>query len=209
MNTFEDSFDQKSDFQPLTFAGGLYDADTELIRFGARDYDSRIGRWTTRDPIGLAGGMNQYAYVSGNPMTYMDPAGLWSISVNGYAGFGGGVTFGQNPNDAWFLGFQVGYGIGQSLSWDKRGTSPDWNPEVFRPINEVPTLTLGLFGNIEAGLGPLSLEYNLKKGYVVENENSKWLPYSSSGPSPKVTSIWDIFKFEYGASTGVEIYVHH
>lgn len=43
-------------FQPLTFAGGLWDADTKLIRFGARDYDPTIGRWTTKDPIGFAGG---------------------------------------------------------------------------------------------------------------------------------------------------------
>ncbi|MEQ1723741.1 MAG: RHS repeat-associated core domain-containing protein, partial [Pseudobdellovibrio sp.] len=39
------------DFQPLTYAGGLYDSDTKLIRFGARDYDPTIGRWTTKDPI--------------------------------------------------------------------------------------------------------------------------------------------------------------
>jgi len=34
-------------FQPFGFAGGLYDADTELTRFGARDYKPTIGRWTT------------------------------------------------------------------------------------------------------------------------------------------------------------------
>ena len=33
------------------FAGGIYDPDTELVRFGARDYDPRVGRWTTKDPI--------------------------------------------------------------------------------------------------------------------------------------------------------------
>lgn len=33
-----------ADFQPFGFAGGLYDADTGLVRFGARDYDARTGR---------------------------------------------------------------------------------------------------------------------------------------------------------------------
>ena len=33
-------------FQPFGFAGGLYDHQTGLIRFGARDYDSEAGRWT-------------------------------------------------------------------------------------------------------------------------------------------------------------------
>ncbi|MGE3921244.1 MAG: RHS repeat-associated core domain-containing protein [Gammaproteobacteria bacterium] len=63
------------DFQPLMYAGGLYDSDTKLIRFGARDYDPTIGRWTTKDPIGLAGGLNQYDYGAGNPMTLVDPSG--------------------------------------------------------------------------------------------------------------------------------------
>lgn len=64
-------------FQPLGFAGGLYDADTGFVRFGARDYDPKIGRWTTKDPIGFGGGdTNLYAYVGGNPMSYVDPSGL-------------------------------------------------------------------------------------------------------------------------------------
>ena len=36
-------------FQPFAFAGGLYDHDTKLVRFGARDYDSSIGRGDTRN----------------------------------------------------------------------------------------------------------------------------------------------------------------
>lgn len=43
-------------FQPFGFAGGLYDRDTGLTRFGARDYDPQTGRWTAKDSIGLAGG---------------------------------------------------------------------------------------------------------------------------------------------------------
>lgn len=70
-------------FQPLTFAGGLYDADTKLVRFGARDYDPTIGRWTTKDPIGFAGGdTNLYAYVGGNPMSYIDPNGLFPKNID-------------------------------------------------------------------------------------------------------------------------------
>ena len=64
------------DFQPITYTGGLYDQDTKLLRLGARDYDPTIGRWTTKDPIGLAGGdTSLYAYVGGNPMSYVDPKG--------------------------------------------------------------------------------------------------------------------------------------
>ena len=47
-------------WQPFGFAGGLYDRDTELVRFGARDYDPSVGRWTNKDPITFEGGWNVF-----------------------------------------------------------------------------------------------------------------------------------------------------
>jgi RHS repeat-associated protein len=64
-------------FQPFGFAGGLYDADTGLTRFGARDYDAQTGRWTTKDPIRFGGGTNFYGYVLNDPVNLVDPAGLF------------------------------------------------------------------------------------------------------------------------------------
>lgn len=65
---------------PFGFAGGLYDADTGLIRFGYRDYDPDSGRWTARDPIGFAGGdWNLYGYVLNDPINWIDRTGLASI----------------------------------------------------------------------------------------------------------------------------------
>ena len=59
---------------PFGFAGGLVDQHTGLIRFGFRDYDPEIGRWTARDPIGFAGGdTNLYGYVLGDPVNGIDP----------------------------------------------------------------------------------------------------------------------------------------
>ncbi|MBQ0753246.1 MAG: hypothetical protein KBT87_14495 [Gammaproteobacteria bacterium] len=63
------------------FAGGLQDIDTGLIRYGFRDYDSRIGRWTARDPIGLSGGLNVYGYVGQNPLSNVDPSGLVTFEL--------------------------------------------------------------------------------------------------------------------------------
>jgi len=69
--------DTNPGFQPFGFAGGLYDRDTKLVRFGARDYDPEIGRWTVKDPILFAGGdTNLYGYVLNDPVNFLDPPGL-------------------------------------------------------------------------------------------------------------------------------------
>ena len=70
--------DSASDFKvPFGFAGGLYDPDTGLTRFGYRDYDAETGKWTAKDPIGFDGGdTNLYGYVLGDPINLIDPEGL-------------------------------------------------------------------------------------------------------------------------------------
>ena len=74
------------------FAGGLHDRDTGLVRFGARDYDPVIGRWTAKDPIDFAGGdLNLYGYSFNDPINLVDPIGLWGITVGGSV-FGVDVT---------------------------------------------------------------------------------------------------------------------
>ena len=101
---------------PFGFAGGLHDRDTGLVRFGYRDYDPEVGRWTAKDPIGFAGGDTYlYGYTLNNPINLIDPWGLfWEYSQStgqmthvdnqtgdrtsfgaGYAGTGEGLN---NPN---------------------------------------------------------------------------------------------------------------
>ena len=70
------ALDTNPGFQPFGFAGGLYDSDTKLVRFGARDYDAEIGRWTSKDPIGFKGKTtNLYGYVLNNPINFRDATG--------------------------------------------------------------------------------------------------------------------------------------
>jgi RHS repeat-associated protein len=76
------TLDTHPGFQPFGFAGGLYDWQTGLVHFGAREYDQETGRWITKDPIGFAGGDgNLYAYVGNEPVNNVDPEGLCLDSV--------------------------------------------------------------------------------------------------------------------------------
>ena len=67
--------DTNPGFQPFGFAGGLYDPDTKLTRYGLRDYDPETGRWTTKDPGGFSGGPNLYAYANNDPVNFTDSLG--------------------------------------------------------------------------------------------------------------------------------------
>src|SRR6185437_8737475 len=70
--------DSNPGFQPFGFAGCLYDQDTRLCHFGAREYDPYTGRWMQKDPIGLQSrDTNLYGYVLADPVNQFDAAGTW------------------------------------------------------------------------------------------------------------------------------------
>jgi len=70
----------------------------------ARYYIPAIGRFISEDPIGLAGGINVYAYAYDNPVNFLDPSGL-DVTINTYHG--------DFPN-----GFgHIGIGVNSSSTW--------------------------------------------------------------------------------------------
>jgi RHS repeat-associated protein len=92
----------------LRFPGQQADPDTGFAYNYFRDYDPTLGRYIQADPIGLAGGINRYAYVGGNPVARMDPRGLETIfehytglpdryrtnAISAIAGWQDALTFG-------------------------------------------------------------------------------------------------------------------
>ncbi|NLW49121.1 MAG: RHS repeat-associated core domain-containing protein, partial [Firmicutes bacterium] len=72
------TLDTNPGFQPFGFVGGLYDKDTGLVRFGARDYDAETGRWTAKDPIRFNGeDTNLFMYCGNDPVNYIDSEGFF------------------------------------------------------------------------------------------------------------------------------------
>jgi RHS repeat-associated protein len=60
----------------FAFTGHHYDRPTGLSLTHYRAYDGHLGRWTTKDPIRFAGGLNLYGYCENDPINCIDPSGL-------------------------------------------------------------------------------------------------------------------------------------
>lgn len=117
--------------QNLRFQGQYLDRETGLHFNTFRFYDPDVGRFTTPDPIGLAGGINTYTYAD-NPFGWVDPLGLTPCGGSGKVH--GNSHASKNPNHVYVIvdtktGRMMKPGIsGRPLN--KNGTSPRANQQV-------------------------------------------------------------------------------
>ena len=97
-----------------------------LYNFRARWYDSNIGRWLSKDPIGLEGGLNLYVFCGNDPVNFVDPDGSnpYAIAWGDALYEAGNLAASDGPmwyGDAYALGYLavVGVVIGSEFIWDE------------------------------------------------------------------------------------------
>lgn len=113
---------------PFGFAGGIYDNDTELVRFGARDYDPQTGRWTAKDPILFNGGdVNLYGYTLNNPINFIDPNGLEIYYIQLGLLYGASNSALSNRGSSTSAGSGLGYdsSSGNIITFTNRGSGTE------------------------------------------------------------------------------------
>jgi len=170
--------DSNSSFTiPFGFAGGLHDRDTNLVRFGYRDYSPELGRWTAKDPILFAGGdTNLYGYVSNDPVNWVDPEGLFSW---GFGGTVGPLTVSwdsSNPtktNLSLTSDLEIGGGISLTFDHPFEDSNPTKSPVDFNigPSRWLGFSTDGTKLSVKLGLGAGLTPIDISKGgYFPEDD---------------------------------------
>ena len=159
------------------FQGRERSAATGLTNFRMRWYDAETGRWLSKDPIGLSGGLNLYESFGNKPNVLTDPFGLWTfqVGISGTGGAGNGATvgvgfaLGRSPSGQWQLGvyytggdgayISKGGGVSVDFTWSPNGDICDLEG-VGQTVGGSGTTPLGSIGGegsfpLPTGDGPL------------------------------------------------------
>lgn len=181
--------------ETVAYTGHVQDKSTGLVYMQARYYDPRTGRFLSQDPVGFVDtnpmSFNRYVYANNNPYRYRDPDGLWAVSIEGYVGYGGGISFGQNPGtEEFFIGIKAGFGVGGGFEYSPMASSPQ----------EKNYFGLYANGGVSLGNGDFSMEFN--EGVVSGNGTGSTDRHSGREPNFSVSEDNPI-KAKASASFGI------
>ena len=125
--------------------GRWYSWKTGLYYFRARWYDPVAGRWLSKDPIGISGGLNQYVAFGNNPVGKRDPLGLCDGEPQGNPGrYRNGEEFveqyiadlreASRTVSFWWPSRMYDWSIsgGRDLAFERRGEEYAWRGYVLQ-----------------------------------------------------------------------------
>jgi len=162
---------------PIQHTGREND-QTGLHFYRTRYYDPVLKRFISEDQIGLLAGTNFYAYVGNNPVSAVDPLGLWSLSVSGYYGWGGGVSVTGEGFHIGSITFEGGVGLGGGVNFNPWGGKPD--PNASSNSNSI-----GVAAGGNVGWGPFSLGMGWNYGGT-QDCKIRWHEYGGLDPEYNV-----------------------
>ena len=202
--------------EKYTFTGQFIEADIGLYYFGARWYDSSLGRFISEDPI--KGSMtssqsqNPYVYCMNNPLRYVDPSGMavgerytdqngnthWFATVHNYKGGSGLQASGG------FAIYPDLIGLSPSTQITYNSTSGEYSFSLECSIQDKNSNSAG-FLYLDFVISKDSNGYNMKIGYdmssVMNKQTADYMPinWMSGG---RVTFTSSKFKKYYLSFTG-------
>ncbi|MBI5748484.1 MAG: hypothetical protein HZA00_05105 [Nitrospinae bacterium] len=153
--------------QPYTYTAREYDRETGLYYYRARYYDPKMGRFISKDPFpgltNLPQTLNHYSYVGNNPVKFIDPFGLSSLTYNFNTGSlslydSGGSLIGQFP-------------AGNNTTIDSNGS---WPPGTYPYSYYVPHPESGPTGR-----------YGSHGNFVFDVPGRQWMGVHSGRQNPQ------------------------
>ena len=167
------------------FPGQLFDKETNNHYYYYRDYDPQTGRYVQSDPIGLVGGINTYGYVNGNPLSLVDPLGLFAPppSVVSWVGTTAGTTSaaaGAGVTASAAAGIGIGLGINHLVERFTSGSigthAYDLVEKICEPGKEDPCEA------IRKQIHDLEQQLATRRGHLAKDQHNLYNRAYSSNP---------------------------
>ena len=164
---------------PLRYTGKQLDPDTGLYYSRARWYSPYLGRFMSRDPIGIDDGLHMYAYVGNDPINYTDPSGECALAG---AAIGGSIELGlqlfnRKDRAAW------------GKAWD-RFSGGDFRGAYQASHSQIGRVGEGaLVGGVTCGVGGAA--YKGFKSYKSFKSANTGVPNSSIGLADEIGILRD------------------
>ncbi len=164
------------------FQGHRQDHRIGLVDMRARHYRPSLGRFLRRDPIGLAGGNNQLAFVGSAPLKYTDPSGL------------------QGKHAEWFRN-NVNENFLAMSRWAKKQGLPSWIAQsVLPPGYSVGMPSATAFEDAMGLTGEALYEMGEGTVYAIEDNIEAF----KRGGQPEMITNWVKNSYEGGkAAAGI------